>query len=115
MRFIPRFPAILLVPAVLAAWAVRCAFPQVILGEHYYSYGFPLRFYGWVEHRTATTWGAYYAGFRLGPFLVDLLLASGVAWLSALCLEWLLFRNMHSARKGTEPSNKVTGANHGQR
>ncbi|MCZ6691123.1 MAG: hypothetical protein O7H41_16165 [Planctomycetota bacterium] len=84
--FLPRYPAILLMPAVLVVWVVLCTYtrgtynlwPKTELASGWVGKGFPLPFY-------AMWWGPghVYAGFRLTPYLVDLLLAVVVAWVLA--------------------------------
>ncbi len=61
--------------------------PRMINGGKADSYGFPLGFYGWVESQSANVYSAHLAGFRLTPFLLDLLLALAVAWLLALAAD----------------------------
>ncbi|MCZ6688249.1 MAG: hypothetical protein O7H41_01395 [Planctomycetota bacterium] len=84
--FLPRYPAILLMPAVLVVWAVLCTYfrgtyylgPRTKLASGWIGHGFPLPFY-------AMWWGPdpVYTGFRLTPYLVDLLLAVVVGWVLA--------------------------------
>ena len=95
--FLPGYPAILLMPAVLVVWAVLCTDGQsgYESGAEWYGWGFPLPFYGVLGGPDG-----YYDGlrFRLTPYLVDLLLAVVVAWVLAMAADPLVPRLVRPRR-----------------
>ena len=97
-RLLPGHPAVLLVPATVAVWAGFCSLRWY--GPHHWDewkwngWGVPLPFYGFW-------WSPdHYDGFRLAPFLFDLVLALAVAWLFALAVDWLVLRRVRARRGG---------------
>ena len=94
-KYLPRFPAILLVPAVLVAWAGACYFPHVDLESSYF--GFPKPFY-WHLQR------ADLSDFDVGPLVIDLTFAMATAYLVAFGVERFVFpaiRARQGRKRGT--------------
>ena len=100
---LPGFPAVLLVPAGLLAWASLCVthgerdWPFLLQssptkgGEPWYDepLGYPFTFSGTWERRGPSTYG--WTGFQMNWFLIDLLIALTVAYIFAMAVERLLF------------------------
>ncbi|MCZ6691549.1 MAG: hypothetical protein O7H41_18320 [Planctomycetota bacterium] len=106
-RFWPRFPALLLVPTILATWVAACVLE--LYPSNWWDYGsgwgFPMRFYGrWnVPIQVDSLRTGIYHGFRLDAFLFDLELAIIAAWLFPVLLDRLVFpllRGKRRARQG---------------
>ena len=87
-RFLPRFPAILLVPAVLGLWAA-VTWARAIYVEGMPHYGFPLIFNGfYLEYDPREAfWIREEHGFRFTPLLIDLALALAAAWAFAMIID----------------------------
>ena len=92
-RLLPGFPAVLLMPAILALWAALCSLEREgppISG----SWGVPLIFLGWKE---ISPYHWTYAGFQLTPFIVDLIFALAAGWLVALGVDRLILSHVRPA------------------
>ena len=118
-RFLPRLPALLLIPALVPAWASLMWGPES--SHHGYGYergyerGFPLVFevyskkplshrYTWNQSIAAveiTIDRGELAEFRVPHFLFDLAVALVVAYLFAMAVDRLLFplvRRLHGKK-----------------
>ena len=89
-RYLPRFPAILLMPTVLTAWALLWVH-QDEMGIAWWS-NFPLTFWV-VDFDTGPDISGEVGWSILGVwgFLVDTSLALAAAWAPAMALDRLLF------------------------
>lgn len=85
-RHLPKFPAVLLVPAVLALWAGLCSVYRDGPSSWDGGWGVPLRFDGWWPGMSSPP-----PAFRVTPFLIDLTLALAAAYLIAMAVDRLLF------------------------
>ena len=85
-RLLPRFPAVLLVPAALAAWAALC---YIYLGG-WEEPAFPLPFWGGRHH------GSY---IRVDNILTDLFLALATAYTFAMVVDRLVFPAIRAGRR----------------
>ncbi len=112
-KYLPSFPAILLVPAVLGLWATLCiadseyewssislpgtrviSIPPEGVEPWYNPRGFPFTFSGsWEERETKPVGVEVYdeIGFKIHWFLVDLIIALAVGYLLAMRVERSLF------------------------
>ena len=112
-KFLPGFPAILLVPAFLGLWATLCvthsdyewssislpgtrviSIPPEGLEPSYNPRGFPFTFSGsWEERETKPVGVEVYdeIGFQIHWFLVDLIIALAVGYLLAMRVDRLVF------------------------
>jgi hypothetical protein len=107
-RFLPGFPAVLLVPAVLLLWLSLWLFMEDrdLLGWQFHGFGFPLPFEGWWPRIGGRT----VRGFHVAPFVFDLSLALATAWLLPLALDRFVFRPIRAARQkksATQPDSPV--------
>jgi hypothetical protein len=88
-QWLPGFPAILLVPVVVAVWAAFCSIrwygPDYEGTWECYGWGFPLHFYGYW-------WRPRYSGFRFAPFLFDLAVVLAAGWIFSLAADRLVLR-----------------------
>ena len=104
-RFLPGFPAVLLMPAILAAWAILCSIPRYSVTDPWFPrQGFPLAYW--------TTWddpGSVhdFFGFRASRFVFDLGFALAVSWLFALAIDRLVFPAIRAARRGKRGTGEV--------
>ena len=126
-RFLPGFPAVLLVPAVLGRWARLCGTnshydwsslsdrddlwvpvhpergPMHMQGEPWNNpRGFPFRYSGSFEPWEGG--GYVWSGFQIHWFLIDLTIALTVAYLFAMVIDRLLFpaiRARQGRKRGT--------------
>ena len=106
-RFLPRLPALLLIPAVLGLCVALCAAPRKYPGGAWYfsprsgtvrwaePRGFPFVFDGGKNERMLDAKLIVGCGFRTAPFLADLALALATAYLlqwqsSDCCSRWLV-------------------------
>ncbi|MCZ6688501.1 MAG: hypothetical protein O7H41_02740 [Planctomycetota bacterium] len=85
-RYLPRFPAVLLVPVVLVLWAGLCSVYRGGPSSWDGGWGVPLRFDGWWPGMSSPP-----PAFRVTPFLIDLTLALAAAYLMAMAVDRLLF------------------------
>ena len=81
-KYLPGYPAFLLVPVLLVLWVAICSLPQ--MQSHEDSWGYPLVFLGWKQ--VSPYMYAYY-GFQIIPFVFDLVFALAMALLIALAVE----------------------------
>ena len=125
-KFLPRLPALLLIPALVPAWASLMWGPES--SHHGYGYergyerGFPLAFEvyrtdatpsivgtPYIVRRSPKTWSVVLASFDhaertefwLSHFLVDLAVALVVAYILAMAVERFLFplaRRLHGKK-----------------
>ena len=109
IRFLPRFPAVLLVPAVLGLWVVLCitrtpydwsSLWRSGVGSYIRSWwdggpglnarGFPFTFYGtWELDEVDQIYR--WTGFQIGWFLLDLIIALAAAWGFAMLIDRVAF------------------------
>ena len=98
-KYLPRFPAALLCPAILGLWAAFCTVHRVhpLLGHRYYGSGvpetergIPFAFLGVWRENQPDQW-SYYVGFQRAPFLMDLAIALAVAWAFAMVVDRTVF------------------------
>ncbi|MCZ6691547.1 MAG: hypothetical protein O7H41_18310 [Planctomycetota bacterium] len=80
-KYLPRFPAVLLVPAVLGGWILQCFVPWELTGG---DIGFPRVFMLEEWQDSISEWGYE---FYIGPFLLDLTLALAAAYSIAMVVE----------------------------
>ena len=97
--FFPGFPAVLLVPELLALWPAIFSMPQFRLEQD--PWGFPLVFVGWRRFR----WVLYsHEGPHMMPILLDLALALVAAYIVPMALDRLVFpaiRARQGRKRGT--------------
>ncbi len=113
-RFLPRYPAVLLVPTTLALWAALCFLPRehpgrpllfTALEEPLYERGVPLAFFG-VWRELEPNHFKYDAGFQLSPFLIDLALVLAAGWAFAMAVDRLVFpwvRSRKERKRANQP------------
>ena len=89
-KYLPRWPAVLLLPAVLAAWALQCSIPWVCGSS--YGIGFPLPFRRHDGH-----WG--WSPLKLDNVLIDLTLALVTAYTLAMVVDRLVFPLIRGRRR----------------
>ena len=101
-RFLPRYPGVLLMPAVLGLWIGLCTVGRedprgmATLMDSGFAlewrevYGVPFYFVGSkrVPGRGPNAWRGY--GFRVVPFLIDIALALATAYIVAVGVERLV-------------------------
>ena len=112
-RFLPGFPAILLVPAVLGfSVTLNSARLEARAGNP--SYGFPLTFKGYFEVRgflpgTARILAVdfYEYEFRITPLLIDLIIALTVAYSLAMAADRLVFPAIRGGRRRKRGSGET--------
>jgi hypothetical protein len=115
-RWLPGFPAILLIPALVLGWVSLWWAPEVADG--YYERGFPLTFETYEEScelfiefpRSGVTMDSFFvqeAEIRISHFLVDLAVALAVAYALTLGADRLLLRRLRAGRRrhGLPPSS----------
>ena len=108
-RFLPRLPALLLIPAVVFAWAALLWGPES--SRQGYERGFPLVFenyraergFFWQEGTTIfiTPVHSDWSEFQLSHFIFDLVIALVVAYVLAMAVERLVFpliRRLHTKK-----------------
>ncbi|MCZ6691115.1 MAG: hypothetical protein O7H41_16125 [Planctomycetota bacterium] len=94
-KYLPSFPAVLLVPVVLAVWAGLCRFPRGGWSEGGYTFleskGFPFVFE--VEMLVMLEGGTSVVAcaFWWGRLLIDVVIALLVAYMMAMAFDRLLF------------------------
>ncbi len=100
-RYLPRFPAVLLVPAILGLWLSLCTVPRehslpwlrYTPGHEFpHEFGVPFAFDGVL--RELEPGQSYHAGFQFGPFIIDLALALAVAWGLSMAADRLLLQRV---------------------
>ena len=116
-KYLPRFPAVLLMPTVLAAWVMLWVHPMDEVSGWKWGWGsdFPLRFivtpYDTDPVSALVNPGQAYGWSIMGVrgFLVDIFLALAAAWAPAMGLErlpipWIRGRRRHKRATPPEPS-----------
>ncbi len=105
-KYLPSYPAILLVPVILAFWV---ALGWEKRGPHFGppSYGFPLIFKGrledqWCELHSLPHTAVY--GFWIDRLLIDLGLALGTAYVVAMIVDRLVFPMIRGTLKQKQDS-----------
>ncbi len=93
VKNLPRWPAILLVPAILGMWAALCALPRGHpLPTPLYERGVPFAFIQVLEPRSDyPNYSEYHTVLRFTPLLVDLAVALAAAYLLAMAVDRLVF------------------------
>ena len=109
----PRFPAMFVLLAVLAAWVVLCAAPRrdsLTPWFHIHEVGhdglfpkdargFPFVFVETIDERGTGTGFDFARRHHAGLFLADLALALAAAWAPAMTLDRLLFPWLRRRRR----------------
>ena len=123
-RFLPGFPAVLLVPVVLGLWIWLCMTPQIEpRGKWQWDWnagrgrefirvwkgkrGVPFAFLG---HKMDPRRGAHTPrryGFKPIPFTADLAIALAVAYGLAIALDRLVFPAIRGARESGRPISQL--------
>ncbi len=96
-RFLPKFPAVLLAPALMAALAFSGAEKQP--GWPIWDWKFPLKFTIAYEY-SVKAW----AIVGVGGFLVDTSLALAAAWALAMAVDRLVFPLLQRRRRQGRPT-----------
>lgn len=99
-RYLPCYPAILLVPTILAFWAWFSLVYQKETPYFKAGWGYPLRCYGWFSVRTFRFSDTWSHGFRVTPFVIDLALALAVAVLLALAVDRMVLAKIRAVGHG---------------
>ena len=93
-KFLPRFPAVLLIPGLLMVWAMFCLVPLVsadLRGDTDFLFGFPVSF--------VHTDGARFFRFSPPRFLVDLTAVLASVYAIAMAVDRLVFPFIRRRRR----------------
>ena len=102
-RYLPGFPAVLLVPVILLVWVGLCSVPgretDYLRSAGFMSYGFPYPIRSYL-YDVAGGRPVALTNFSIPVFLIDLFLALAAAYFVAMVVDRLVLRWVRSRRGG---------------